>query len=187
MSTVPVGDPAWVRTADHTVYGGSTDKTNWQSQGVTNPLTDVGAESFVRMCADLAAVSRTAPFATLTAQCFDSAPTAPIILIANQMTGVRLVAYLGSAAPTGFPSAVRNGNGDVTFTFANSYLDPYGVVGFLNIQHVECTCHGTAAVVPVVTISDADADGNNDTIRVRCFAFPGGAAAANPKFTLSLS
>ncbi len=187
MSTVPTGVPAWVRTASHDIYGGDVAKTNWQSQGVTNPLTDVGAESFVRMCADLAAVSRTAPFATLTVLCDDGTPAPPTIIVVNQMTGVRLVSYVGNAAPAGFPSAARNGNGDVTLTWANSYTDSYGVSGFLNIAHAQATVSSSAAAVATAVISDADADGHAETVRVRCFLFPSGTAPVSPRFTLEIS
>ena len=62
MAITPAGSPPWVRNADHATYGGNLDKRNFQGQGIINAQTDVGAEQFVRLCTDLAAAVRTAPF-----------------------------------------------------------------------------------------------------------------------------
>lgn len=143
MAITPSGTPAWTRQASHTQYGGSVNKRNYMSLGVVNALTDVGAEDFVRICSDLAALTRVAPMWVITYLCNDSSPAAPTIEVALGMTGVRVVSYAGGSPPTGFPSAARNGNGDVTFTFAASYNDDYGVAG----AWVPVTCttalHGT--------------------------------------------
>lgn len=187
MSIVPDGSPAWVRSSDHSTYGGDTNKTNWHSQGVTNGRTDVGAEAFCRLAEDLSAVMRTAPFCTLTIQCDDDgAPGAPTITAVNQMTGVRIVSYLGSTPPTGFPSADRNGNGDITITWESSYVDDYGVSGDVNIQHVEVGCCGTVPQIPVYSLEDNDSNGLFEAVRVRVFDAVTGAASVSPKLTVSV-
>lgn len=145
--TTPTGLPAWTRTADHTIYGGHLDKQNYLSQGVVNPRTDVSAEEFVRFCEDLAACVRTAPFAIITYTCNDTSPAAPTIHSVYMMTGVRTTSYEGDAAPTGFPSAARDSNGVVTFTFASSYNDAYSVAGGFTTRHAEATGHATASAV----------------------------------------
>jgi hypothetical protein len=104
------------------------------SQGVVNGRTDVGAEAFARMAADLEAVVRTADFSSLRVVCNDTVPAAPTIFVAYQMNGVREISYAGDAAPAGFPSGTRNGNSDVTLTWASSYTDAYGVSGDVNIK-----------------------------------------------------
>src|SRR5574342_207944 len=129
MAIVPTGAPLWTRQTDHTQYGGHLQKQNYLSQGVVNSITDVGAEDFCRMCSDLAAVARTSPMWIITYLCNDGSPAAPTIEIVRGATGVRLVSYAGGSPPTGFPSAARNGNGDVTFTFSATYADEYGVSG----------------------------------------------------------
>lgn len=133
MTVTPNGSPAWVRTAAIEDFGGSVDKTNWHGVGVTNPRTDVGAEAIMRLAADLAAAVRTAPFAVIRLLCNDGSPAAPTIEYVQMMTGIRLVSYAGDAAPAGFPSAVRNGNGDVTLTFEATPTDDYGVEGTVEI------------------------------------------------------
>lgn len=150
--TTPTGLPAWSRTADHTVYGGHLDKQNYLSQGVINARTDVGAEEFVRLCEDVAVCARTAPFAVITYTCNDSSPAAPTIHSVYMMTGVRTADYAGGSPPTGFPSATRNGNGNVTFSFASSYTDAYGVSSALTIRHAEAGGHGTSAIMGGVSI-----------------------------------
>lgn len=183
MSTTPNGYPAWVRSADHTTYGGHADKTNYQSQGVVNPQTDIGAEAFTRLVADLEAIQRTAPWCVLTVTCNDASPAAPTITVINQMTGVRTASYSGDAAPSGYPSAARNGNGDVTITWATSYADPYGVTGTVHVAHATASAHGSSSASVAVALTDTNADGFNEAVRVRCWS--AGAALADATFTLA--
>ena len=164
----PAGLPAWSRTADHTVYGGHVNKQNYQSQGLINPRNDVGAEALCRLAADAEATTRTCPFAILTFLNHDGSPAAPTVEFANLMTGVRTTSYEGGAAPTGYPSAARNGTGDVTFTFAAAYSDPYGVSHPFTPTHITFGFHGTTFLVATYVISGS-------TIRVRCFDAAGSA------------
>lgn len=179
--TTPTGAPAWSRTASHDLYGGNVDKENYQSQGVTNAKTDVGAEAFVRACADLAAVVRTAAFSRLKVTCNDAGPGAPVIECIHQMTGVRITSYVGDAAPSGFPSGARNGNGDVTITWAASYADPYGVSEPLTIKHAHTSPIGATAFTATPDVVSAVA------VRVRCRNYPAGTDATGASFELEVS
>lgn len=185
MAIVPTGSPAWVRNADHTTYGGNTAKTNWHSQGVTNAQTDIGAEAFVRMCEDLSAVVRTAPFCVLTLVCDDVTPGPPTVFAINQMTGVTVTSYVGNAPPAGFPSAARNGNGDVTITWATSYTDSYNVSGNVNILHADVGPLSATAALASYQRVDVNSDGLFEAVRVRNFN-TGGTALSNAQFTLSV-
>jgi len=129
------------------------------------------------MAADLEAISRTAPFATITYLNNDTSPAVPTIEVVYMMTGVRTTSYAGDAAPSGFPSAARNGDGDVTFTFDASYSDPYSVAGAFAPKHAVGNVHGTTAGEPVVVISGA-------TVRVR--AFNGASALTDKRVTISV-
>lgn len=163
----PTGSPAWTRTASHLYYGGDPNKRNLLSVGVVDAQTDISAEQFARMVADLEALMNTAPFAVITYVNNDSSPAAPTILSAKLMTGVTATSYAGNAPPAGFPSAVRNAPGDVTFTFASSYTDPFGVSG---------------AFTPIDTLAQSQVVGtarsntsvvSGQTVRVKCFLFNG--------------
>lgn len=183
---VPTGAPAWVRSVSHVDYGGDTNKTNWLTQGVVNARTDVGAEALCRLAEDLACCVRTAPWATLTLQCNDGgSPAAPTVLAINQMTGVRIISYAGDNPPSGFPGATRNGNGDVTITWATSYQDDYGVSGSINIVHAKATIRGITPLSYAYQLVDGNSDGLSEAIRVRVFDLAG-VAAASPSFTLSV-
>lgn len=171
MTITPSGLPAWTRTASHSQYGGNVNKRNYLSEGVVDAQTDVGADEFCRIAADLEAVIRTAPFATITYLNNDGVPAAPTIESVYMMTGVRTTSYAGDAAPVGFPSAERNGTGDVTFTFASSYDDAYGVSGDLSLEHGLGTAHGSTFADPTVEVVTAQ------TIRVRVFDAAGSALA----------
>lgn len=176
--TTPSGSPAWVRTADHTDYGGHTSKVNWHGQGLVNARTDVGAESIMRLAADLAAVVRTAPLCTITLLCNDGVPAAPTIESVELMTGVRFVSYAGDSAPTGFPSGARNGNGDVTLTIPSSLTDDYSVSGSVSIIGATPTVQSASDGNATYTIPTAN------TIRV--FAWSGGAALADARITVPI-
>lgn len=176
MAIIPNGLPAWTRTASHTNYGGHINKRNFLSRGVVDALTDVGAEAICRLAADLEAMARTAPFAAITYLNRDTLTTTPLIESVHMMTGVRLTSYAGGVAPTGFPSAARNGNGDATFTLASSYTDAYGVAGTFAIKHACCSVHGTGAGEGVVEIL------TSTTLRVRLFN--GASALVDQRATL---
>lgn len=177
MPIIPDGLPAWTRTASHVNYGGHVNKKNYLSRGVIDALTDVGAEALVRMAADLEAVVRTMPFAVLTYLCSDSSPAAPTVESAFLMTGIRSSSYLGSSAPLGFPLGGRNGDGDVSFTFAGSYADAYGISGSFAPTHADAGVHGSTA-------GEATVDISGSIVRVR--AFSGGSSLSNARLTLTV-
>lgn len=152
MAITPTGAPSWVKTNDHSTYGGRTDKRNFAGKGSVNGQTDVSAEEWVRACADLGAVSRTAPFATITYTADDTGGANPTIDDITSMV----------AAPTG----TRVGDGQTRFTWASSYVDDYGVSGDVHIVGVEVTVHGTSAAVATFDLEDPDANGKNERIRV---------------------
>jgi len=112
----------------------------------------VGADQISRMVADMEAVSRTAPYAVITYKNNDGSPAAPTIQSVYGMIGVRTVPYAGDSAPAGFPSATRNSTGLVTFTFASSYKDSYGVAGSFAIAQCIASPLGSTYFAPVYVI-----------------------------------
>lgn len=178
MGITPTGSPPWTRQTSHVDYGGNVNKRNYMGLGVVNALTDVGAEEFCRACADLAAVARAAPMWVITYLCNDSSPAAPTIEVARGMVGSRVVSYAGNAAPSGFPSAARNANGDVTFTFASSYADDYGVAGSWVPATADGGLHGTIGGSATCTISGS-------TVRVVAIKHDG-TAAPDSRITLEV-
>jgi hypothetical protein len=177
--TTPTGLPAWTRTADFIQYGGAVDKANYQSQGVVNPRTDVGAEGFSRLVADTAAVVRTAEFATMQILCVDGGSNTPTVENCRLMTGATVISYVGSAPPAGFPAASRNGNGDVTITFASSYNDEYGVGGAFIAKEPIANLVGAGGGVAVPELLSATA------VRVRALSLSN-VAISGARFTLSI-
>lgn len=181
MSIIPTGNPSWVRSVGFEDYGGHAQKQNYQSQGVVNPRTDVGAEAFARLTSDLAAAVRTVPFAIITFTCNDSSPAAPTVHSVLMQTGISLVSYPGASPPSGFPSAARVGDGAVTFTFAETYDDPYGVEAAFGIQHATAGAHSSTTDSLNCTVNFT---ATGQTITVRCFQ--GTTAKANAKITLKV-
>jgi len=179
MPIVPDGVPLWVRSVDFAHYGGNTEKANYLSRGAIDALTDVDATQFARLTADAAAIARVSPFCVLTLTCRDSGSLAPEITYVHMATGVRLVSYFGDSAPTGFPSAARNGNGDVTVTFASSYSDAYSVTGAFSISHAKVGVIHTAVARAVAQVA------TSTTVRIRAFD-ASDAALSNATMTLSV-
>jgi hypothetical protein len=175
---IPTGLPAWTGTASFDSYGGHAEKQNYGGGGVIDATTDVGAEDFSRMVSDLAAAVRTADKAIITFLNNDSSPAAPTVQVVRMMTGVSLTSYPGGTPPIGFPSAARNGNGDVTFTFASTYLDEYGVSGTFAITDGSACVHAASNYSASVELVDAT------HVRVRCFN--AGVAVNNQRVTLVL-
>lgn len=178
MAVVPTGLPPWSRTASHTQYGGNVDKRNYMGIGPVDALTDVSAEQFCRAAADLASAVRTLPFCLMKILCNDTSPAAPTIELVNMMTGIRTTSYAGDAAPAGFPSAARNGNGHITVTFDSSYADEYGVEADFAPTQANTTVHATAHRVAPVVIS-------GQTVQVRVYD-AAGSAVSDPRFTLAV-
>lgn len=161
MSIVPTGSPCWVKANDHTTYGGNVDKHNYQGRGVVNPLTDVSANQFCRLASDVAALQNVAEFATISFTCADAAPGAPTIDEFGGMVGTP-------------PTGVRNGNGDVTFSFLASYLDDYGVAGPVNLAHAEISLVGFLTPGSCgYTLLDLDGDGLFESVRCAAFTVAG--------------
>ena len=177
MTTTPTGLPVWTRTADHTFYGGDVDKQNYQSQGVVNPKTDISAEEWCRVTADVAAMARTVPFCVITFTCDDATPGAPTVHSVNMMTGINTAGYAGDSPPTGFPTLARVSDGRVTITFASSYSDDYSVSGDLVVYHGVGTAHGTTSKTVNIEI---DSSTNECDVIV---TDSGGSAVTNPKVT----
>jgi hypothetical protein len=61
MTTTPAGNPAWARTGTFADYGGDPNKANFLRRSGLDALTDVNAEQFARLTADLEAAARTVP------------------------------------------------------------------------------------------------------------------------------
>ncbi|UOF77308.1 hypothetical protein [Caudoviricetes sp.] len=178
MTITPTGSPAWTRQTSHTDYGGHPNKANYMGLGVVSALTDIGAEDFVRMCADLAALARVAPMWVITYICNDTSPAPPTIEVVDGMTGVTVVSYDGDDPPDWFPPAARNGNGDVTFTFDASYLDEYGVSGAWAPTTADGGLHGSTGGSAPAVISGS-------TVRVRAINHTG-AAISDARVTLEV-
>lgn len=166
----PSGNPAWARTASAETYGGTASKVNYQSQGVTNPRTDLGAEEYLRLCGDVAAAVRTCPFGAVHFQADDTTPAHPTVTRVDMMSGIYTTSYVGNAAPTGYPSVTRNGDGDYTVTFPTTVTDDYGVTYATYIR-------GAAPVMDSNTATLATYQKVNDyTIRVYVWEPVGGTA-----------
>lgn len=179
MPVIPDGLPAWLRANDFQAYGGDLNKKNFASRGVINPKTDVGVEAFSRIVADLAALTRTAPFCVMTVLCNDTGSIVPYVEYVTMMTGSQAGLYLGTAPPSGFPAVQRNGVGDITITFDAAYHDEFGVSGDLVLTQPMAQMHGSVAAVATAELLSAT------EVRVRLFDVAG-ASLADGRVTVVL-
>src|SRR5512147_559298 len=59
--TTPTGSPIWTRATVAADYGGKATLHDYGDIGSVNANTDVNAAQYLRLCADLSAVAKTAP------------------------------------------------------------------------------------------------------------------------------
>ncbi len=169
MTITPEGLPAWTRTAGISQYGGHVDKQNYLSRGVIDPLTDIGAEGYSRLTADLAAAAITAPMFVCTFLNALSGGSPPTVEAALFMPyGAITISYVGDDPPPGFPEAGQVGAGHTRFLFESSYVDHYGVVGTFAPYMAQATGHGTTFVSCSALIS-------SNTVDVYCWDAAGNA------------
>jgi len=174
MTTTPTGAPVWERTNDHTTYGGHLQKENYQGQGAINAKTDVTAQQFARLCADVEALGKVADFATITYTQDDTGTADPTVDSYDAMAGARA------------PTATRESDGVVLLTWEDSYEDAYGIAGDINIGHVHADLEGTAAGGCTWTRHDTTANGSYNAVRIRCWD-AAGAAALDKTVTVTIS
>lgn len=138
MTITPAGTVPWSGDATAATYGGHPDKANYHGQDIINPLTDVSAAQFARLCADVAANTRTATYCTLRLTTNDTSPAAPTVEALKQMdVGVLTAPYEGDNPPAGFPTCTRVSDGKVQIVWPSSPSDDFGVVSAdaLDLQH----------------------------------------------------
>lgn len=153
--TTPAGYPIWSRASDPSYYGGRSDKRNYQDMPGINPRTDVDVEQFLRLCADIAALAKTAPFASLHIVTNDTTTAAPTVHGCRMLTGVYSGApYAGDAPPTGFPTVAYVSDGVFDVTFAATYTDPYGVAGTSAVEFALASS-GTASATVAAAVTSA--------------------------------
>lgn len=165
----PTGSPAWSRTASADTYGGGALKTNYQSQGVTNPQTDLGAEEYSRMAGDTAAAVRVASLASIVFTADDVSPADPTVTIVSAMFGTYSTSYDGGNPPTGFPAVERVSNGVYDVTYEATSTDDAGVSQAVTILHSYPSVQGSTAAYATSSITAANV--------VRVYVFDGAGAA----------
>src|SRR5574343_765314 len=176
MAITPAGSPSWVRNADPTTYGGNTEKRNYMGQAVCNAQTDVGAEQYVRLAADVAGMVRANPFCVIRGTATDASSSVYVEACIMQ-TGVA-AAYAGASPPSGFPTVAYSSSGVFTVTFASSYTDPYGVAGaYAPVVAVASCANSTSTICTTVIAGQA--------ITVRAFTDTG-VARANAAFAMAV-
>jgi hypothetical protein len=168
----PAGAPAWAKTNDFATYGGDVNKKNYQSRGAVNPLTDVTAEQFTRLTADVSAIVRTAEFATLTFR-YDTA------------SGL-FVVYAYDGMVSTLPTITHFGVGQLLVTWLATYNDDYGVASTIDIQHCDHGAHGAAMATVSTQLLDNDANGKYEAVMVYVWN-AAGAAADDITVTLTVS
>jgi hypothetical protein len=112
-------------------------------QTVVNPKTDIGADEFIRLAADVAALARVAAFATGLVQCEDTPADIPIVQSIRQMTAISSTGYIGdSPTHSSFPTVARLGNGSIEIEWPADAVDEYGVLQVISLSHVHAWLSG---------------------------------------------
>lgn len=180
---VPTGSPAWSRTTTLSDYGGDSTKTDYLGVGSLNSKTDVSTANFLRMCADLLAVVRTAPLCEITYTSRDSTSQDPLVTMVSGMWGTYVGAgYNGGTPPTGFPTVTLSTTGLHLINLASSYTDDYGVAQAVSINAATASVAGTltgVVAVPLVSTATFEVD-------VYVYTASTGAAVADKTITVAI-
>lgn len=152
------GSPWWLRVADAAAYGGGSHKRDYGTQGPVNPVTDLTAAQLRRLTADLAGVSRMAPFCRLRIQLNDGTPAAPTIVASVVPNASRSQSYEGDAAPDGFPTATRLGNGQIRITLPAEFTDDANETAAATILFPEAEVVGAAHRATIATFTATTVD-----------------------------
>ena len=173
MSLTPTGSPVWSNSTAHTAYGGDLNKQNYLSQDAVDSRTDISAERWVRLCEDLAAVSRVLPFVKMRSRITD-----------EQIPGIN-VHRCASAEALPLPEWVSNGV--ATFTWEDTYKDEYGVEQDIDFQHCQVFAlnPSSGGQLAVAELSDTTGNGKNNRVTVRVFT-DAGLAASSPLISLEV-
>lgn len=163
----PAGSPSWYHTNDGDTYGAPTDKENFAALGVVNPETDVGAEQFVRLCEDVAAIQRTSATAFIHFTCNDTDTDPPTVHMVRLANRVYTTPYAGDNPPTGLPTLTRSSDGVVFIDMPTTLVDDYGVEGDIDIKGAITQLMGTDPGEANYAISDEDSDDLNERLTIR--------------------
>jgi hypothetical protein len=108
-----------------TDYGGHANKRNYGGRGVVDPRTDIDAGQVQRMAADLAAIGRVMPFASL--RVIPNGTGVPTVYRAQVGPVLTSNGYVGNAPPAGMPTVTRSNTDVYIVDFPATYTDEAGV------------------------------------------------------------
>ena len=127
--TIPGGNPPWMRTMSAASYGAHASLRDYGGTGAINANTDITAEQYKRLAADVAAAAMVAPLAVLTLRWTVSPNAVFVASVVPQWAPAVFVEYAGSSPPSSvYPSVTLMGN-VFTVTFPSTATDDYGVSG----------------------------------------------------------
>lgn len=164
MAITPSGSASWTRTADHTIYGGSPTKANWQAQGVTNPDTDIDAADYCRMAEDTAAAIRVADFGWAVVVCDDATPANPTVGPIAHPTAYSASTYAGATPGGDFPTVTRVADGHIKAVWSATLTDAYGVSAYVDLAGGTGDIQGSTSGRVTAVASDPNADGYNEQL-----------------------
>lgn len=182
MSLIPTGHEAWTHTATPEIYGGGADKRNLADIGSVNAKTDVNAEEYARICADLTAVARTAPLFWLQLLIHYSGGIASADVVASGIQWAEHYGtYPGATPPDGNHPTVAAGSPttSLVISFPSLYVatpsphllaaGPYGNSDEAYIRDVQASgsISGVTFTGGTITLTGCTTDGA--VVRVRAY------------------
>lgn len=180
--TTPTGLPYWARNTSAEDYGGIASKVDYQTPGAVNGRTDITAAQFLRLCADLSGVARTAPVAMAQWKCNDSPAAAPTVAFARAGSAASVVPYAGDAPPSGCPTLTRLGNGGVRLLLPSGSADAFGVVTTLD---PDVWIPSLTSAAGSVSVERAPPSGGSNPLMFDIFAFnTSGVALVGPTLNI---
>ena len=139
--TVPTGNPSWVKTASAADYGAHPGLHDYGYTGAINANTDITADQYKRLAADVAAATLMSPLATLTLR-WTTAPAVYVSSAIVQWATPLFIEYAGSSPPSpSYPTVTISGT-KITVALPSSANDTYGKAGEIIVRVVAPTVTG---------------------------------------------
>lgn len=175
------GSPSWTRSATAATYGGHSELEDFAAQGAVDPKTDISAAEYKRICADVAAIQRTAALARIRLVCRDT-PSAlpPTVKEVAVQSGLRLQQYTGNAPPSGFPTITRYANGAILVVLPATLADDFGITAAPEVHSVQGSIIASAAGSYELTWEPLT------TLSFRVYAWKDGVALPNAEINFEI-
>jgi hypothetical protein len=130
--TLPAGYPIWARSSAAATYGGGANKRNYGGIGAVNANTDITAEQYLRLCADVAGIAMTSHLVMM--ELYNAAGTFQVNWVAPVWAPPYTTPYVGTSPPSAlYPTVTATSATACQVTLPVAPADEYGVAASISV------------------------------------------------------